>query len=194
MDGTMQLVLYSRRYKEIAKNMCGAAFEKLTNAGVYKMLALLGLYKSSYFLSKESIDMYSFNVINFEQVDWNFIEKSYDSTCYHSREWITYLQRIGCKPFIVEVKEDNKLKGYFIGAKLGVGIRFIVAPQEGVGTYTQGLCMQTPISEENRLAIYKALANWLFKKGLHKFYKWMIGNYDEQARHGYLLMNSSMKF
>ena len=50
MDGTMQLVLYSRRYKEIAKNMCGAAFEKLTNAGVYKMLALLGLYKSSYFL------------------------------------------------------------------------------------------------------------------------------------------------
>ena len=50
MDGTMQLVLYSRRYKEIAKNMCGAAFEKLTNAGVYKILALLGLYKSSYFL------------------------------------------------------------------------------------------------------------------------------------------------
>ena len=46
----MQLVLYSRKYREIAEHMCGAAFEKLTNAGMYKILALLGLYKSSYFL------------------------------------------------------------------------------------------------------------------------------------------------
>ena len=50
MDRIMQLVLYSRKYNEIAKKMCGAAFEKLTNAGIYKILALLGLYKSSYFL------------------------------------------------------------------------------------------------------------------------------------------------
>lgn len=46
----MQLILYSRKYREIAEHMCGAAFEKLTNAGMYKILALLGLYKSSYFL------------------------------------------------------------------------------------------------------------------------------------------------
>lgn len=110
--------------------------------------------------------MYSFNVINFEQADWNFIEKSYDSTCYHSKEWISYLERIGCKLFIVEVKESDILIGYFIGAEIGVGIRFIVAPQEGVGTYTQGLCMQAPISEGDRLAIYKALAKWLFKRGI----------------------------
>lgn len=50
MDRIMQLVLYSRKYNEIAKKMCGAAFEKLTNAGIYKIFALLGLYKSSYFL------------------------------------------------------------------------------------------------------------------------------------------------
>ena len=46
----MQLVLYTRKYREIAEHMCGSAFKKLTNAGMYKMLALIGLYKSSYFV------------------------------------------------------------------------------------------------------------------------------------------------
>ena len=45
MSEKMKLVLYSRKYRDIAEMMCGTAIEKLTNA-----LALLGLYKSSYFL------------------------------------------------------------------------------------------------------------------------------------------------
>lgn len=56
MDRKMQLVVYSRKYKEIAKNMCGAAFEKLTNASMYKVLALLRFYKSSYFLCVNNED------------------------------------------------------------------------------------------------------------------------------------------
>lgn len=50
MSKKMKLVLYSRKYRDIAEMMCGTAIEKLTNAGMYKVLALLGLYKSSYFL------------------------------------------------------------------------------------------------------------------------------------------------
>lgn len=107
--------------------------------------------------------MYNFSVINYCKADWNYIEKSYDSTCYHSKAWVTYQKRIGCTPFIVQIKENEKLIGHFIGTTIGVGVRFVTAPQEGVGTYTQGLCLQTPISEEGRIAIYKALANWLFK-------------------------------
>ena len=50
MSEKMKLVLYSRKYRDIAEMMCGTAIEKLKNAGMYKVLALLGLYKSSYFL------------------------------------------------------------------------------------------------------------------------------------------------
>ena len=106
--------------------------------------------------------MYSFNIINTEQADWNFIEKSYDSTCYHSKEWITYLERIGCKPFIVEVLESDILKGYFIGEKRGLGFYLLMAPQESIGTYTQGLCMLQPVTEHERVDLYKQIAEYLF--------------------------------
>ncbi len=109
--------------------------------------------------------MYNFNVIKPTFEDWEIIENSYDSTCYHSRHWFKYLIRIGCKPIVVEVIEDDKLLGHFIGNVIGYGIKIIVAPQEGVGTYTQGLCTQRPISDEKRMTVYKALAAWLFVKG-----------------------------
>ena len=106
--------------------------------------------------------MYIFRIINPTLQDWNLIETAYDSTCYHTQAWNTYLRRIGCSPFILEIKEDTNLVGHFIGNKVGFCIHLITAPAQGVGTYSQGLCLQNPISQEKRIQIYQELSKWLF--------------------------------
>lgn len=106
--------------------------------------------------------MYSFKIIDSKLVDWKNIENTYDSTCFHSQSWCKYLERIGCKVLIIEITKDKKLQGYFIGEKRGLGCQFVMAPQESVGTYTQGLCMLEPISEIERVDLYKNIAKFLF--------------------------------
>ena len=115
------------------------------------------------------------NMCRFERIkptseDWKCIEGAYDSTCYQTQKWYAYLKRIGVKPFIVEVRakseevRDERI-GYFLGEKMWMGIPMITAPIEGIGTYTQGLNMLRPTTEEERIEIYQALAEWIFKKG-----------------------------
>ena len=116
---------------------------------------------------------YRFNKIEPTAEDWKRIEEAYDSTCYQSQKWYAYLKRIGVKAFIVavyEVKNEgvNALKseriGYFLGEKVWMGIPMVTAPIEGIGTYTQGLNMLRETSEAERIEIYQALAEWIFKK------------------------------
>ena len=106
--------------------------------------------------------MYTFNKVLYSKIPWKIIENSIDSTCFHSEKWNIYLKKIGINPYIVEVSKDNIVYGYFVGEKIGFIIHIITAPIEGIGTYTQGLCMLLPITEEDRIIIYKELANWLF--------------------------------
>lgn len=107
---------------------------------------------------------YRFERINPTQEDWGRIEGAYDSTCFQTQEWYTYLRRIGIKPFIVAVYADEKQIGYFLGEKVWLGIPMITAPIEGIGTYTQGLNMLRKTSETERIEIYQALAQWIFAK------------------------------
>lgn len=106
--------------------------------------------------------MYTFKEIFPTKEDWKKIENSSESTIYQTEGWIAYLAKIGCKPIIIEVNENNVTIGHFIGTIIGKGVRFVLSPQEGVGTYNQGLCMQVSILEEKRLDIYKSLSKWLF--------------------------------
>lgn len=107
--------------------------------------------------------MYTFFVINPKKAHWNTIESSYDSTCFHTKKWNEYLSKTGTKTYIAEIVKNEKNIGYFVGEKIGFIINFITAPIEGSGTYTQGLCLQHTISEKERVEIYQALAEWLFK-------------------------------
>ena len=107
--------------------------------------------------------MYVFKEILTNEIDWNSIESTYDSTVFHSRKWVDYLSKIHNKPIVFSVAEEGNVIGYFVGVKKWVGVTMICAPQQGTGTYTQGLCFKSPVSEEKRAEIYKALANWLFK-------------------------------
>ena len=116
--------------------------------------------------------MYRFEKIEPTKEDWRRIEGAYDSTCYQTEKWYVYLKRIGVKAFIIAVYEVrnegvNALRsdriGYFLGEKVWMGIPMITAPIEGIGTYTQGLNMLRPTSEEERIEIYQALAEWIFK-------------------------------
>ena len=107
---------------------------------------------------------YRFEKIEPTKEDWMRIEGAYDSTCYQTEKWYDYLKRIGVKPFIASAYTDDELIGYVLGEKVWLGIPMITAPIEGIGTYTQGLNMLRETSEAERIEIYKALAEWIFKK------------------------------
>ena len=105
---------------------------------------------------------YTFEKITPSRKDWKKIEGAYDSSCYQTREWYAYFLRIGVKPFIVSVRIDDSIIGYFFGERIWLGFPIIAAPFPGLGTYTQGLNMLQETSEDERLNIYKALSQWIF--------------------------------
>ena len=107
--------------------------------------------------------MYKFERIEPKKEDWRRIEAAYDSTCYQTEKWYAYLKRIGVNPFIVSVCAGDEQIGYFFGEKVWMGIQMVTAPIEGIGTYTQGLNMLRPTSDEERIEIYRVLAEWIFK-------------------------------
>jgi hypothetical protein len=131
--------------------------------------------------------MYIFEKIEPTAEQWREIEGAYDSTCFQTEKWYAYLRRIGVKPFIVAIDwisglevsglEDERI-GYFCGEKMWLGVPMVTAPIEGIGTYTQGLNMLRETSEEERIEIYQALAEWVFQNG----YAWTMQVEDWQLR------------
>ena len=107
---------------------------------------------------------YLFRLIKPTEFDWQTIEYSPDYTCFHSFGWSNYLDQIGRKPFIVHISIDKKNIGYFIGAKRRLGISFLGSPTDSSGTYTQGLCLVEPVSQEQRITIYQQLFRWVRKQ------------------------------
>lgn len=107
---------------------------------------------------------YSFSRINPSNEDWKLIESTYDSTCFHTRNWISYLVRIHYKPYVVQIIANNSIVGYFICEYIYYPWGGVWAsPWTNIGTYTQGLVSQKYISEEERVTIYQQLADWVFK-------------------------------
>ena len=111
--------------------------------------------------------MYQFKTIKASPEVWEEIEKSNDSTVFHSKEWNKYLKRIGHRPIIISVSNSERDLGYFLGEKFLYGrFSIISSPQSNSGTYTMGLCMTKTITPEERVIIYKHLAEWLFTNKL----------------------------
>lgn len=109
------------------------------------------------------VTMYQFKIIHPNLSIWEEIENSYDSTCFHTQKWNTYLKRIGHKPLMISVSHNYELIGYFLGERFLFGRYSIIsAPLSNSGTYTMGLCMNTSITQDERVIIYKQLAEWLF--------------------------------
>lgn len=114
--------------------------------------------------------MYQFKKIKPTEKIWDEIESSYDSTCYQTRYWYNYISNIGYKPFVAAIEYDNTCVGYFLGEKVGWGqISLITAPLEGIGTYTQGLCMLVQIDNKERISIYKQLSKWIFDNSIASY-------------------------
>lgn len=109
---------------------------------------------------------YQFSIITPDSERWHIIEQSADRSCFFTRKWDTYLRRMGTKTLLVEVRQGDQLIGHFIGSRRWLGLRIISAPSMGTGTYSQGLCMLQPITQEERVEIYRELADWLL--GTHK--------------------------
>lgn len=109
---------------------------------------------------------YFFEIIKPTDNDWALIEGAYDSTCYQTREWYSYFDKIGVRAFVVRVMKNNEHIGYFMGEKIWLPFPIIAAPIEGIGTYTQGLNMLVETSAEQRIEIYQSLAQWVFENNI----------------------------
>lgn len=106
--------------------------------------------------------MYKFTKISQAEIPWDKIESCYDSTCFHSRQWHQYLNKIGHSTFVVSIECENETIGYFVGECSGFIFKIVSAPMSNSGTYSMGLTMTQNITESERVNIYKLLANWLF--------------------------------
>lgn len=108
---------------------------------------------------------YRFNHIIPTYFDWNKIAFCDESTCFHTKEWCNYTDKIGYKSYIVEISDDqSNIIGYFVGSRIWRGVWMIVAPFEGTGTYTQGIVLSKikGLDERERLEIYRQFSKWLF--------------------------------
>lgn len=107
---------------------------------------------------------YSFERIVPTEVDWNLIENSVDSTCFHTRQWGEFVSSIGYRIFCAKVSRGNSTVAYFIGQRISLGlISFIASPFDGCG-YTQGLCFINAVSKQERVFVYRQLSEWIFYK------------------------------
>lgn len=94
---------------------------------------------------------------------WEEIKSSQDSTVFHSLEWNTYLRRIGHRTIMITIYKETSIVGYFLGEKFLFGkMTILSSPLSNSGTYTMGLCVKDAIDQEERIIIYKQLADWLF--------------------------------
>lgn len=107
--------------------------------------------------------MYEFKRIEPSEDVWRVIEGTYDGTVYKTKAWFDYLAFQHGEPFIVEIHQGHEMKGYFVGELLKRGVWMLGSPLEGVGTGHQGLSMLKESSSEERIAIYKELAKWVFR-------------------------------
>jgi hypothetical protein len=108
---------------------------------------------------------YYFDIIeNVSPIVWDTIKKAEDCNMFFTQGWDSYLKELGKKRIVISVSNEGKVVGYFVGSRFWAGIKMIMAPSMGTGTYTQGLCMLSHITEIDRIGIYKQLVAWLFEK------------------------------
>lgn len=108
-------------------------------------------------------NVYSFSVVNMEDIDEDEFNSSPDKSIFTTKEWIGFIEEDAkAKPIIVRITKDNKFIGYFSGLVFKkFGIRMVGSPFEGWSTCFMGLDLN---EEEDRLAIYSELCTFLYKK------------------------------
>lgn len=105
---------------------------------------------------------YIFEKIIPTESDWNIIENSVDSSCFHTKKWADFVCSIGLHLFYVKVSNEFETIAYFIGQKISLGFLSILAsPFDGCG-YTQGLCFSNKVSRQERVSVYVQLSDWIF--------------------------------
>ncbi len=107
---------------------------------------------------------YSFEITNQKNIDWKKIESCYDHTVFKTKEWMDFLiETQSIDPFVLKIIDKDQLIGFFVGEKFTKLFNIVASPFEGWTTSYQGLSMLIPISNEDRIIIYKDLINFLFK-------------------------------
>jgi hypothetical protein len=108
--------------------------------------------------------MYEFRIVERDKIPWDKIENCYDHTVFKSKAWMDFLiVTQSVEPFVVEIFDENKLAGFFVGEKFSKLFNIVASPFEGWTTTYQGLSMLTQISGDARINIYIDLISYLIK-------------------------------
>lgn len=109
--------------------------------------------------------MYSFVRINPTQEQWRVIESTYDATVDKTEALMKYVAAQNNEPFIAEVYKEDLLYGYFVGEiVVRAKCKILGSPFFGLGIAHQGLSMLQEITADERIEIYKQLAQWVFEQ------------------------------
>jgi len=110
------------------------------------------------------MSVYSFKIIDQNNIDWEMVESCYDHTVFKTKEWMEFLfETQNIEPFLLKIFDNDQCIGFFIGEKFTKLFSIVASPFEGWTTSYQGLSMLIPISCVERINIYKDLINFLFK-------------------------------
>lgn len=107
---------------------------------------------------------YTFHSVDPTPVMWDAMMAATDSSIFFTRQWDEYLHNMGVHTLLMEVRNNDKLVGYFVGSHRWLGISLVTAPSMGTGTYAQGLCMLQETPQAERINIYQQLAQHLFRE------------------------------
>ena len=112
---------------------------------------------------------YRFSLLSPSSTLWADIEASPDASCFFTAAWADYQQRKGRRTLIVAIEAEGTTIGWFVGHRKWLGIWVISSPAMGTGTYSQGICMRQSTPTAERVAIYQALAQWLYRERLASY-------------------------
>lgn len=116
--------------------------------------------------------MYSFTIVNIDNIPWDKIESCYDHNVYKSKAWFNYLRSAyKVSPYILEIGNNNGLVGYFVGYRFKRLFNIIGSPFEGFHTPFQGLNLITEVSQNTRIEIYNELINFVFNQKHCSFFQ-----------------------
>jgi len=109
-----------------------------------------------------------YNIINFDQVDWQRLDAFDDRTVFQTREWLHFLQETRkATPVIAELLHGNEVVGYFTGLTFTrLGVKVLGSSFPGWTTPYIGFNLMPGISRASALAAVEQLA-WEGLKCLH---------------------------
>lgn len=111
-------------------------------------------------------NIYSFSLLDFNDIPWEIINGSPDHNVFKSKEWFEFLKKAkNAMPFIIRIEKQSEIVGFLLSIKINKwGIKIVASPFEGYTTWFQGISFIKECSIDEKFIVYNSLIEFLFNK------------------------------